>query len=619
MNIAAIDKPKCTGCKMCADICPKQAISFETDHEGFWYPIVDQIKCNDCSLCEKKCPSLNTELNQIQNMPEVYALWSKDIHVRLSSTSGGVFYEAGKYFIKIGGVVAGSRYGEDWRSARHMIARNMDELELIKGSKYFQSDTNGIYSAIKKEADAGTPVLFCGTPCQTAALKVFLHKEYDNVFFMDFICRSINSPLAFKSYIDELEMEHGSSVKCVHLKNKKYGWRSLASKVVFENGEESIRDRTEDWWEKGFIYNDLYTRESCYQCQYRSIPRKTADITIGDFWGIKGKSMYDMFSGISVILLNSEKGIQLFDKFKDRFFVERKTLNDVMPGNPALLKSPVRTNRQDKFFEMIHSGVPFSKAVSTCIKLKKIKNWKPFLIEIIVEMKRLCYYLINRKVSIPKYIYYNYFCKNIVRKGAAKLVPYKNAILDLHRTSRIYLRGDTDMIIGANKLRGSKCETYVRLDPNAVWKCNHGGALFYNTTLEIKKNALLETGYFSANSGSVIIAAKHIEFGEDVMFGRNVMVYDSDFHPLRMGNETINQPQKVTIEDHVWLTNNVTVLKGVTIGRDSLITAMALIKKNVPEHSIISGRASGKPILMNASINWYRESISAKEDNPTVT
>ena len=50
---------ECCGCNACGDICPKNAISFKTDIEGFWYPEVDMEKCIDCGLCEKVCPIIN--------------------------------------------------------------------------------------------------------------------------------------------------------------------------------------------------------------------------------------------------------------------------------------------------------------------------------------------------------------------------------------------------------------------------------------------------------------------------------------------------------------------------------------------------------------------------------
>ena len=125
----------------------------------------------------KKCPALN-ENGNVTNNPGVYSVWSKNDETRISSTSGGAFWEIAYHFLADGGIVVGSRYRKDWQSAEHAIARSVEELLEIKGSKYFQSDTEGIYKAVKEELIKGTKVLFCGTPCQIAAIKSFLGKEY---------------------------------------------------------------------------------------------------------------------------------------------------------------------------------------------------------------------------------------------------------------------------------------------------------------------------------------------------------------------------------------------------------------------------------------------------------
>ena len=97
-------------------------------------------------------------------------------------------------------------------------------------------------------------------------------------------------------------------------------------------------------------------------------------------------------------------------------------------------------------------------------------------------------------------------------------------------------------------------------------------------------------------------------FGEDVMIGRNVIVYDSDSHKIKAKDgKCINQPKEVIIEDHVWLTSNICVLKGVTIGKDSLVTAQTLIRKDIPPKSIVSGGASGK--VIGEASEWSRERI----------
>ena len=45
------DKSKCCGCNACGDACAHNAITFKTDIEGFWYPVVDKEKCVDCGGC----------------------------------------------------------------------------------------------------------------------------------------------------------------------------------------------------------------------------------------------------------------------------------------------------------------------------------------------------------------------------------------------------------------------------------------------------------------------------------------------------------------------------------------------------------------------------------------
>ena len=57
--IQIVDKSKCCGCNACGDICPKDAITFKIDIEGFWYPEVNMDCCIDCGLCEKVCPILH--------------------------------------------------------------------------------------------------------------------------------------------------------------------------------------------------------------------------------------------------------------------------------------------------------------------------------------------------------------------------------------------------------------------------------------------------------------------------------------------------------------------------------------------------------------------------------
>ena len=239
----------------------------------------------------------------------------------------------------------------------------------------------------------------------------------------------------------------------------------------------------------------------------------------------------DDFMGISAVLVNSEKGKTVFNSIADRLDVQEKTIENVLPGNPALLKNPILNNNSDIFFELVKKK-GFNKTVAALTKTSKKNAIVSGLRSVYHEMKQFYHVFRNRHLSIPMYVYLNYFCKNITRKGSGKILPSKHVVINFGKGSKLILRGCKDLELGFNQLIGSKSETHIRLNDRAVWNCNNGGWLFYNTVLEVKEGAVLDTGFFSMNGGSVIIVDRHITIGEDAMLGRNIIIYDSDFHTI---------------------------------------------------------------------------------------
>lgn len=609
--IESIDHNKCTGCKMCADACPFSAISYKIDKRGFWFPIVDNEKCKKCKVCLKKCPALNKELQLIDKLstPKIFALWTKDTKMRLESTSGGAFWEFGKYIIENNGYVIGSIYSNDWKSAHHFIGHNIEDLLKIKGSKYFQSDTANIFKTAKELILSNKPVLFVGTPCQIAALKSYLGKEYSNLILMDFICRGINSPLPFKRFIECLEKKYKSKTIFVQLKNKKTGWQSLGTYVKMENGNEYHQDKWHnDIWVKGFLDKNLYMRNSCHQCKYRNIPHGS-DITLGDFWGITNVSKEDLFNGISSMMINTKKGFELFNKISNKFVVKEKYYDELLAGNPALINNPQKASEREKnkFFKKMDK-YDFEYAINS-LKERKIKKIIKFMKKLIKKFLKVAKKIVHfyKTYNLLKFIKLNFFSKNISREKGCYIIPCKNSNIIIDKTAKLIIKGRS-IVIGFNKPKFSHYETLLKMEKNSVWFSENGATIFYNVNIELKPNSKLTTGFFSINSGSTIITSKEIEFGEDVMMGRNIIIYDSDFHQMINVNGTISNPsKKVTIEDHVWLVNNIVVLKGVTIGNNSLISSFVTIKKDVPAHSVVSNGT--KNSVHEFVGNWNRESV----------
>ena len=231
-------KEDCCGCNACGDACPKGCITFETDIEGFAYPVVDKDTCINCHLCEKACPIINVDKLKKNDFkqPETHAAVSKNIMTRFASTSGGMFTVLAQQMYKQGGYVGGAIFDEGWMVSQ-LISNDKADLEKIRGSKLHQSNSQGFYEKVKELLKAGEKVLVCGMPCQMAALRAFLKKDYDNLIIVDLICRGINSPKVFQKWLTFLEEEYGAKVKHFRVKSKELGWRKLTTKVEFENGK----------------------------------------------------------------------------------------------------------------------------------------------------------------------------------------------------------------------------------------------------------------------------------------------------------------------------------------------------------------------------------------------
>ena len=107
-----------------------------------------------------------------------------------------------------------------------------------------------------------------------------------------------------------------------------------------------------------------------------------------------------------------------------------------------------------------------------------------------------------------------------------------------------------------------------------------------------QEEASIEIGENSGLSGTVVGASQKIVIGKNVLCGANVFITDFDWHNIdpelrRKPLQTLASP--VLIEDNVWLGLNVIVLKGVTIGQNSVIGANSVVTKSIPANVIAAG------------------------------
>ena len=86
-------------------------------------------------------------------------------------------------------------------------------------------------------------------------------------------------------------------------------------------------------------------------------------------------------------------------------------------------------------------------------------------------------------------------------------------------------------------------------------------------------------------SGVSIVSNYSVTIGNHVLIGANCQIGDRDDH----SNRYASQSKPIEIKDHVWLGMNVTMLKGVTIGENSIIGANSLVTKDIPANCIAGG------------------------------
>ena len=363
-------KEDCCGCNACGDICPKNAITFKIDNEGIWYPQIDSDKCVNCKLCNKVCP-IETECRSRKNnssAPRCYAAEHKSIETIFNSTTAGMFSALAEGMYSQKGYVGGSIHNEDF-SASHFISNNRNDLKQLRRSKDLQSNAEGFYKKVKNLLENKEKVLVCGVPCQIAALLNYIGKDYENLITVDLICAGVNSPKVWRKYLDYIEEKNGSKIVWTENKSKEYGWDKLTQKFIFENGEEYFDTDKTSLFTHGYIVSHLYCRPSCYECKFKGFPR-IADITIGDFWGITNyTSKHNSNMGTNLVMINSPKGQEYFDKIKKRINIEETPLEWALSGNPALTTSISKlSDRRIEFFDDL-DNIPFDEL---------IKKYEPF-------------------------------------------------------------------------------------------------------------------------------------------------------------------------------------------------------------------------------------------------
>ena len=355
------DEKKCTGCMACANICPQKCIDMKYNSEFELHPMIDNSKCIFCGKCKKICPVYNKQHKK--TTMSCYAGYSKT-H-RKNSASGGLASALSKYIINIDGVVCGCIFDGN---AHHILTNEPTLISAMKGSKYVQSIVGDCYIQIKRIITE-KKCLFIGTPCQVAALKSVVG-ETENLFCVDLICHGVPSPHFLNDILAQYDYIYSVAFR---------------DKGIFSLKINNFENKMSERYMTAFLSGMSY-RESCYMCSYAE-NKRVGDITLGDFWEIKG--FRDTKYGVSCILINSEKGQELLNAIDDDVYLEERNVKEAYFGNPQLCHPTKKHRNRNKFLSVLKKTGSFDKAVKASMKKERFKSWlkKRNIVIILLKMK----------------------------------------------------------------------------------------------------------------------------------------------------------------------------------------------------------------------------------------
>lgn len=360
MNVCERVK-RCYGCGACENICPFGAVSVKEDASGFLKAVIDKEKCTDCGKCLTVCPQI---INSFENtaQPECYGAWAED-NIRCKCASGGIYTAIAREMIQRGGWIAGVVWKKDFRTG-FILTKTEEELDRIGGSKYVQSAMGKTYLQIREKLEKGEQVLFSGCPCQVAGLFSFLGKKYDGLYTIDLICHGVSSSKVLVKYLQD-EYDY-PKIERIDFRDKTvFGW-STEMNVYFTDDVPIRKRASEDSFYKAFL-NNMCLNSVCEECQFSKLPRQ-GDISLGDFWNIEkyDPGLNDR-KGTSLVLINNEKGEQLFHDCKLIVKKEKIPLTFVRQTCNRTVFEPFRHHyARDRFFREF-SNKKFDTAVNMCL------------------------------------------------------------------------------------------------------------------------------------------------------------------------------------------------------------------------------------------------------------
>ena len=212
-------------------------------------------------------------------------------------------------------------------------------------------------------------------------------------------------------------------------------------------------------------------------------------------------------------------------------------------------------------------------------------------------------YRLWQPLQVLRTIYYN-LCKVTSRTRRSFLIPSPKAVFDLDKTAEIHL--SSSLVFGWCNMRSSKMETALCMGRYAKFRLGGGKSkglinIGYGSYIQVGNNATLKIGNSFINREVKVVCNKEITIGDGCIIAMGTVIRDNDGGSHKIVAEGYENAKPISIGNHVWIGENVMILKGVTIGEGAVVAASSLVTKDVPARTLVAG-APAKVIREN--VEW---------------
>lgn len=213
-----------------------------------------------------------------------------------------------------------------------------------------------------------------------------------------------------------------------------------------------------------------------------------------------------------------------------------------------------------------------------------------------IVLRLICYLPFNNRIAMGNNVL---TCSGLVYRSRFRIMGTNNIVrigkgVRLNRVS-IRVNGNNNVI---------DIQRNANLTTTEIVMEDDGGGLVIG-----------EGTSLSGNTHLAVIEGKKIEIGNNCMFSANITVRVGDSHSIIQdeSGKRINQSQSVIIGDHVWIGNQVILLKGTQIPPNCIVGSGSVVTKSFDEENVIIAGNPGR--IVKRGINWLIERIEMEEEN----